>query len=118
MKAIALTCALALSVAGCQTDARYYKALATTVGATFNTPQTEAQIKKYAARFTKYCGEIQVGATALELLAPEKAYDAIVVARKTLDNLCAAPPSDLGSALTLLVETIAVVQDARKKTGV
>lgn len=109
---------VAISLAGCQTNSAYYGQLAQAVGQTINTPKTDAQIKQYSAKIAKYCSEIQLGATTLDLLAPTKASQVTDIARTTIKDFCDKPPQNLSDALVILANTATLIQNARKEAKV
>ena len=102
---------IGFSLAGCTTNSQYY-------GQTINTPKTDAQVKQYSAKIAKYCSEIQLGATTLDLLAPEKAAEVTGIARTTIKDFCDKPPQNLADALIILAKTATLIQNARKETKV
>lgn len=113
-----LVIASALLLAGCQTNSAYYGQLATAVGQVVNTPKTDAEIKQYSTKIAKYCSEIQLGATTLDLLAPAKAAEITGIARSTIKDFCDKPPQNLGDALVILAKTATLIQNARKEARV
>ena len=109
---------VAISLAGCQTNSNYYADFARGVGAVVNAPKTYEQIKNYSNKIAKYCTEIKLGSTALDLFAPEKAATAISIARSTILDFCNKPPQNLTDALVILASTAALIEQARKEAKV
>lgn len=98
-----------------------YGKLAAAVGDVVNAPKADAAVKKYADQFAAYCGEIRLGTLILSTVVHTKnqrVQEAIDIASSTINNLCAAPPSDLKSALVILADTVGTIQQARRQEGV
>lgn len=107
-----------IGLAGCQTNSEYYGQLAAAVGQTINAPKTDAEVKRYSDKIAKYCSEIQLGATTLDLLAPAKAAQVTDIARTTIRDFCNKPPQNLSDALVILARTATLIQNARKEAKV
>lgn len=110
--ALALACALS----ACQTAANptAWGQIATGVGAIIGPTKIDPQIERVSAKLAAYCVDVQTAAVAIDILAPEKVQKAAAEAKIVVATFCAAPPSNVASAITSLAAAYAAIDRARR----
>lgn len=110
--ALALACVLS----ACQTAANptAWSQIAAGVGAIVGETKIDPQIERISTKLASYCVDVQTAALAVDLLAPETVQKAAQEARIVVATFCAAPPSNVASALASLAAAYAAIEKAQR----
>jgi hypothetical protein len=117
MKRLFAAAAVACLLAGCQTTLNNPTAwgqIAAGVGAIVGETKIDPQIAQISTKLATYCGTVQTAALAIDILAPAKAQKAAQEAKIVVATFCAAPPSNVASAIASLVSAYSAIDAARR----
>ncbi|HEV7258916.1 MAG TPA: hypothetical protein VGN82_14140 [Bosea sp. (in: a-proteobacteria)] len=110
--ALALACVLT----ACQTvsNPAAWGQIAAGTAAIVGETKIDPQIERISKKLAAYCADVQTAAIAVDILAPEKIQKAAVEAKILVATVCAAPPSNVASAITSLAAAYGSIDAARK----
>lgn len=102
-------------LAGCVQTGTTDKAwgqIATGVGTVIGQTKADAQVAAASEKISKYCGTLQAVAVGATIFSPEKVRSAALKAEAVVSTVCAAPPTDVASALRVLADAYVSARNA------
>jgi hypothetical protein len=121
LKRLFAAAAVACLLAGCQTaqtSSTGWGQIALGVGTVIGATKADAKVAKASEQLGKYCGALQAVAFGVTLFAPEKQRNIAEMAAAAVNTVCAAPPSDVASALTTAAKAYEAVLSAGRAADV
>lgn len=112
----AALCGIAFASAGCVTQSattdKAWGQIATGVGTVIGQTKADEKVAEASAKVSKYCGTLQAVAVGATIFSPEKVRSAALKAEAVVSTVCAAPPTDVASALRVLADAYVSARNA------